>query len=197
VADRTRYARSQREPAAAKKSSRKPGRKKAGRSWGFSCDPDQKNASTRACVRSTPTAPSSASASSRLHRVCLVGVDGEDLDRDHFQRPSMRRAQDDGRGAAGSVSLKPAFCAHAPPITRGESREAPIRPWRREVVAREQAELEELARCDRADRVAANVLGPGRAATVSIKAGQRISRTRDQRAANHVQIRLTTHNAAV
>jgi hypothetical protein len=44
--------------------------------------------------------------------------------------------------------------------------------------------------------VAANVLGPGRAATVSIKAGQRSSRTRDQRAANHVQIRLTTHNAA-
>src|SRR5512133_888507 len=117
----------------------------------------------------------------------------EILDAHHLERPRVRRAEHHRRRAAGSVRLQPARRAHAPVIAGRQAREAPLRSRRGEVVAGDGAELEELGRHDRADRVAPDVLGPRRAAAVAVEAGHRIARAGQQLAADDVEVLVAGH----
>src|SRR5215216_1033460 len=103
----------------------------------------------------------------------------------------MRRGEHDRRGAAGLVGFEPARRAYAPAIARSQSREAEL--GRREVVSSPAAEGEKSLGDDRADGMAADVLGPCRAAPVAEEAGQRLGRALQKRPANHVPVWFSGH----
>ena len=75
------------------------------------------------------------------------------------------------------------------PRTAGhEAGEAELGPWGAEVVADSALVVEELSRHDRADRVAAEIVGPGPAAAVPEEPGQRLGPALLQRPAQHVAL---------
>ena len=109
----------------------------------------------------------------------------------------MGGGEDHGRGAAGVVGLEPARGAHAPAVAGLEARKSRLRARRRQIVSGLATEREELRVDDRADRVAAQVLGPRRAAAVAEEAGQRPARAFEQRAADDVPVRISGDAAIV
>jgi len=109
-------------------------------------------------------------------RVSVGGVTLEDLEGYDPQRVGMRRREHDRRGTALPGRLEPPQGAQAPAVARHESREAPFRPRRHQVVAGRDGEVEELPRHHGADGVAAAVAGDRLAATVAEEPGERIGR---------------------
>ena len=96
------------------------------------------------------------------------------LERDDVERPLVRRREHDVGGRAVAVRAQPVDRGDAPAVAGHEAGEAVERHRRREVVADRALVLEELGGHDRADRVAAEVLGPGAAAAVAVEARDRV-----------------------
>ena len=142
-------------------------------------------------------APASAS-SARLPRTrppSAPGIGGhvdgvalERVERHDLERPLVRARHHDVRGRAGLLRPQPVQRGHAPAVAGHQAGERELGPRRLQVVADRALVLEELRRDDRADRVAAEVLRPGRAAAVAVEAGQRIVAAGLQRAAEHVAV---------
>src|SRR6185437_1035600 len=116
------------------------------------------------------------------------GVGAKDLKRHDLERALVGRGQHDRRGGAVLVRLEPVGRGHAPPVARHEPGEPELGHRRRQVVADPALVLEELGGHHRADGVAAQVLGAGRAASVPVEAGERIGATRLKLAAEHITV---------
>ena len=121
--------------------------------------------------QATTTAQSASAAGSDGH---VDGVLAQRLERHDLQRALVRRGEHDVRRGAVLVGAQPVDRRDAPAVAGHEAREAVQRHRRREVVADAALVVEELLGHDRADRVAAEILGSGAAAAVAVEAGQRI-----------------------
>jgi hypothetical protein len=100
----------------------------------------------------------------------------------------MGRLEDDGRRDSRVERLVPALSHDAPAVAGLETREKPLGPGRREVVAARPRELEELLRHHGADDVEAGVAA-GTAVAVAMEARHGIERTRLEVAAEDVHDR--------
>ncbi len=116
------------------------------------------------------------------------GVGLEDLQRDDLERALVGRGQHHRRGGALPVRLQPVGRGHAPPVPRHQPGEPELGHRRGQVVADPALVLEELGGHHRADGVAAQVLGAGRAASVPVESGERIGSTRLKLAAEHITV---------
>ena len=111
------------------------------------------------------------------------GFAGNDL-----QGRFIRRAQQDGGREAGLVGLQPPARAHAPAISRLQSREPELRSWRAQVVPDGPLMLEEFCGHHRADGVRAEIIRAGRAAAIAVEARQGCPRAFGQFPTEHVSI---------
>ena len=109
----------------------------------------------------------------------------------------MGRLQHDLRRDVGVEGLLPAAGAQAPAVARLQAGEAILRHWRTEIVAGGLREGEELGRHHDADRVEADILAAGVAATVAVEAGHGLMRARLQGPAQHVDRRRASGAALV
>lgn len=101
----------------------------------------------------------------------------------------MGRGERDGRGHAGFERLLPATGADAPTIAGLKAGEVVFGRGGREVVARREAEGEEVSRDLDADGVAALVLRTRVTVAVAKKAGKGLKRARLERPAEDVERR--------
>jgi len=110
------------------------------------------------------------------------------LERDDLQGASVRAGQYHRCGAAVLVSAKPVPRGDTPPVAGHQAGESVLRHRCGQVVADRALMLEEVRGHDGADDVQADVLRTGRAAAVSVEAGDRVGATRFQLATEHVAI---------
>jgi hypothetical protein len=93
---------------------------------------------------------------------------------DHLQGPGIGAGQQHRRSDAGLVRLSPAFGNHTPPVAWLQTRKAVLRHGGDQVVSDAALMIKEL-RCQHRAHQMAGLRGPGAAAAVAIKAGERIS----------------------
>src|SRR5262249_43567255 len=117
----------------------------------------------------------------QVHRVLLQLIQA-----DVVERALVGGGQHDLRRRPGLEGLAPTGRAQAPAVSGLEAGKSEIRHGRAEVVAASPGELEEFRGHQRADRVHAAILGPGVAAAVSEKPGQRLGGAFGERPAQHV-----------
>jgi LacI family transcriptional regulator len=112
----------------------------------------------------------------------------EDLQRNDLERALVGRGQHHRRAGAVLVRLQPVGRGHAPPVPRHQPGEPELGHRGGQIVADPALVLEEFGRHHRADGVAAQVLGAGRAASVPVETGERIGSTRLEFAAQHITV---------
>src|SRR5690606_37941753 len=95
----------------------------------------------------------------------------QEIERHDLERALVRAFQDHARRHAVLVRLEPTGGAKAPAVARLQARETVLGHRRREVVAAEARELEELPRDPDADRMRAEILVARVAAAVAEEAG--------------------------
>src|SRR5450755_164322 len=105
-----------------------------------------------------------------------------------LQGPLMGGGQHDVRRGAIMVGPQPVSRRHAPAVARHEPGKLKLRSRGAEVVADAALMLQEPGGHDRADRVVADVLRPGVAASVAIEAGDRVGAARFQLTTQHVSV---------
>src|ERR1043165_9477906 len=105
------------------------------------------------------------------------GVLLEVFERHDVEGDGVRGLEHDLGRSAGIERLLPAAGAQAPAIARLEAGKAVLRHGSREVVALGLGEGEELGGHDHTDRMQADILAAGVAATVTIEAGHGVERT--------------------
>ena len=110
------------------------------------------------------------------------------IERDDLQRPLVGRGEDDEGRRPILVGAQPVGRGHAPAVARLQAGEAVERHGGDQVVADPALVLEELGGDDRADRVAAEVLGAGVAAAVAEEPGDGVVAAGLQRAAEDVPL---------
>ena len=102
--------------------------------------------------------------------------------------PLVGRRQHHRSGDAVTVGPQPVDGRDAPSVTGNEAGEVVLRHRRHQVVADAALVGEELGRHHGADRVAAEVVGPGVAAAVPVEAGEGVGPAGFELAAEHVAI---------
>lgn len=112
----------------------------------------------------------------------------EDVERYDVEHARVRRGEHDRGRRAGTVRLQPPQRDDTPSVARDEAAETVLGPRGDEIVADRLLVREEVTRHDSADGVAADILGPTRAATVAIETGHRVG-------AAHLE--LTTQDVAL
>src|SRR3954452_15035165 len=108
------------------------------------------------------------------------------LERYDVERALVRRGEDDVGRRAVAVGSQPVDRGHAPAVARLEAGEAVRGHGRAQVVADLALVLQELRRDDRAEGVAAAVVGPRAAAAVAVEARERVGSARLELAAEDV-----------
>src|SRR4051794_34851694 len=104
----------------------------------------------------------------------IGGVVPERFQRHDLESGLVGGGEHDGAGSAVQMSLEPAYGDDAPSVARVQPGEVPFGVRGDEIVADVELVLEELARHDGADRVAADVLRSAGAAAVAVEAGDRV-----------------------
>lgn len=112
----------------------------------------------------------------------------QSIERDDLERPLMRGLEYDIGRRAIHMRSKPVRCGHTPAITRDEPREPILRHRRDQVVADAVLMFEELRGDNRADRVAAGILGTRVTAPIAEESGERIGATVGERSTQHIEI---------
>ena len=102
------------------------------------------------------------------------GVLPQRLQRDELEDRLVGRGQHHRCGRSVTVGARPVDRGHAPPVARHQAGEGVLRHRRGQVVADAPLVAQELLGHHRADRVAAEVLGTGVAASVPEEAGHRV-----------------------
>jgi hypothetical protein len=107
----------------------------------------------------------------------------------------MRRREYHGTGGSGSECLPPSGSAHAPLISRIESRESVVGHRRSKVIAVVGAEGEELGRDAAAHHVHAGIVTTILATAGAVEAGNRIVRAGLELGPEHVELLHTPMTA--
>ena len=118
-------------------------------------------------------------------------VDGvllERRERDDLQGQLVGGSEHDWGSCTVVVGAQPVRGGDTPAIPWRQTRKAKPRHRSREVVTDATLMVQELGGHHRADRVAAEVLGPARAASVSVEAGEGVGATRLQYLTQHIVI---------
>lgn len=110
------------------------------------------------------------------------------LERHYVKGPFMRRRQHHVGRRTVEVGAKPVRRGDAPAISRYQPREPEVRHRGDQVIAYGTLMVEELGRYDSADRMAAQILGAGVAATIAVEPGDRVVTARLEFAAKHVAL---------
>src|SRR6476619_7182829 len=117
----------------------------------------------------------------------------ERIQRHHVEGALVAGGQHHRSGTASLIGPKPVGRGDAPTVTRHQARELELGSRRRQVVSDRALMLEELGGHDGTDGVAADILGPRRAAAVAVEACHLFGAARIQRATQHV---VFGHSAA-
>lgn len=119
------------------------------------------------------------------------GVFFQHVERHDLKSTLMGRCEHNESCHPVVVGTKPVRRRHTPAIAGYEARESVLRHRRREVVADSALVVQKLSGHERTNRMATQILWPGRTAAISIEARQRIGTTGLKDAAEHVLVHLS------
>src|SRR5271156_4284583 len=119
-----------------------------------------------------------------VHGVLLQGFQRHDV-----EGPLMGGRQHHRGGETIAVGQQPVAGGDAPPVPGYQTGKPELRHGCREIVADHALVLEEFGSHHSANRVQAEIFRPARAATVAVKAGERLAAARFQRTAQYVALR--------
>jgi hypothetical protein len=120
-----------------------------------------------------------------LHRVRLQFFERNKLERGGVSGFQINRS--------GQTSLERSFPARdtdAPFVARFQTREAPFRMRRDQIVSIQDGEIQKLARHLHADGVLTNILSAGATITVAVKTGERVAAATLQFRSENVRTRV-------
>src|SRR5690606_3593331 len=152
-----------------------------------------------------PSAASTGSVRVDVVRIASPSIPGsiqvagmllEERERHDVERPAVRALQPHARRHPVLIRLEPTRGTQAPAVARLQSRKLELGARRRQIVAAETRELEELFRHLDANRVRADILGARVAAAVAEEARSRPLAACLERLAEHVQRRLHAQRSA-
>jgi hypothetical protein len=113
----------------------------------------------------------------------------ESSERDDVERSLMGGCEDDEGCCTVLVCPQPVGCGHAPSVAGREPGEAILRHRRDQIVTDRSLVLEKLGGDHRADRVAAEVLRTGVAASITKETGDRVGAAGGERSSEDVERR--------